>query len=387
MVKLKGRLLGFGVVAGVSLMAMHAAYAFNGPSQIQIDGGPLGPLQISGGVDGYFYGLSGTGDSFNPGLLGTNKSLGANVANALIEIQKSSGTLQFTIEVGSNGGAVSLGTKPGQTSITTFTTGPLYAGYITIAPPNSPVTVSIGQLGSLEGYESGVEWNNANQLTTDIFAVQNSQSRGVSLAYTQGPVSATVTFGDGFDTGVFNFLQFLGTYTFNATNNLNIYAAGNLGKTGPLAYAYGGSNTTSYGANYVNSNMIGAFYSYTMGNLNIVPEVQYVYAKADQSVGLSKFSSNFGAAVFADYAFGTSPYSIGAWAEYFSSNGPDFWFIAPKATGEGVSVSPTYQYKDIFARADLGLIHISNVPYGARYGSDGRGSNQFTGLLEAGLLF
>ena len=72
-----------------------------------------------------------------------------------------------------------------------------------MAPKDFPVTFSACQLGSIEGWESGIDWNNANQLTTEIFYVQNSQNRGVSANYTQGPVSATVIFGDGYDSGVF----------------------------------------------------------------------------------------------------------------------------------------------------------------------------------------
>ena len=75
--------------------------------------------------------------------------------------------------------------------------------------------------------------------------------------------------------------------------------------------------------------MIGGFYNYTMGSLNLVPEVQYVVAKRNYDLGLYKQSSNFGAAVFADYSLGTSPYSVGAWLEYENSNGQDDWFIGP----------------------------------------------------------
>jgi hypothetical protein len=395
MITMRRQLLGLGIVAASSLLALHAANAMSGPSPIQIDGGPLGPLQLSGGVDGYGYYLTGTsetsdefGDEFTNELVG-NKSNGMEVGSALIELQKTSGILQFTVEIGSNGGTASLGTHPGKTSITTFTTGALYAGYITIAPPDLPVTVSIGQIGSLEGWESGVDWNNANQLTTDIFYVQNSQSRGVSATYTGGPLSVTATFGDGFDTGVFNFLQVLASYTINSTNSASIYGAANLGRTGVNTYAYGGG-TTGGAPYYVNSDMIGAFYSYTMGNLNVVPEVQYVTAKEDSKVGLYAQSSNFGAAIFGDYSFGTSPYSVGSWVEYETSTGPDDWFIGPKSEAVGIAVTPTWQYKDIFARASVGGLYLlNNKAYGESYGygDNSEGKAMFTGELEAGLLF
>jgi hypothetical protein len=395
MITMRRQLLGLGFVAASSLVALHAAQAMSGPTSIQIDGGPLGALQISGGIDGYGYYLGETNESGN--LPFSNKSLGSDVANGLVEVQKTDGQLQFTVEVGSNGGAVTLGAgAPGQTSISTFTTGPLYAGYVTVAPTGLPVTISAGQIGSLEGWESGIDWNNANQLTTEIFYVQNSQSRGVSANYTQGPINATVTFGDGYDTGVFNFIQGLVTYTINPTNSISVYTADNLGRTGLAAYGYGGGTVGSYGPEFVNSDMIGGFYSYTMGNLNLVPEVQYQYAKADAKVGITKGTYNLGAAVFADYSLSsTSPYSVGAWVEYFTSHtsaaDETTWFIGPDAQGAGLSVTPTWQYKDLFARADAGYIYLLHnkaadgvTSYG--YG-DSKDHGEFVGTLEAGLLF
>jgi hypothetical protein len=393
MITMRRQLLGLGFVAASSLLALHAAQAMSGPTAITIDGGPLGSLSVSGGADGYGYYLSQTNDAGN--LPFSNKSNGAYLANALIEVQKTTGPLQFTIEVGANGGAVTLGTAPSQTSINTFSTGPLYAGYVTVAPEGMPFTISAGQIGSLMGYEAGVDWFNANQLTTEIFYVQNSQSRGVSGTLTEGPVTATVTFGDGYDNGVWNYIQSLVSYTINSNNVLNLYAAGNLGTTGPNARSYADDSPV-----YANSNVFGAFYSFTAGNLNLVPEVQYQYTKARAILGMSKPASNLGAAVFADYSFANTPYSIGAWAEYWTSHSAastdaspnNFaWFIGPDSEGIGASVTPTWQYKDLFARFDAGYIYLlhhvdaNGVTYG--YGNNGSGQGMFTGTLEAGLLF
>jgi len=393
MITMRRQLLGLGFVAASSLLALNSANALSGPTAITFDGGPLGQLSLSGGVDGYAYYNSGTSDTGS--LLG-NTSNGAYVGSALTELQKTTGEFQFTIEIGSNGGTSSLGTPHGQTSINTFSTGPLYAGYITIAPTATPgFTVSAGQLGSLEGWESGVDWNNANQLTTEIFAVQNSQTPGVEASYTTGPFSGTVEFGDGYNTGVWNYIQWLGTYTINSDNAASIYGGANLGSTGPAARSYGGAPAPLF----ANSNLIGAFYNFTMGNLNIVPEVQYQYTKARASIGLTKAASNFGAAVFTDYSFGTSPYSVGAWLEGFTSHTSNqdnaTWFIGPDAEGVGISVTPTWQYKYLFARADLGGLILlrqsyydtSGNKYNYGYGNYGTGHGVFQGTLEAGLLF
>ncbi|MDD2794520.1 MAG: outer membrane beta-barrel protein [Acidocella sp.] len=371
----------------------------SGPTAITIDGGPLGSLALSGGVDGYGYYLGETNNNGN--MPGTNKDIGANVANGLVQLQKTSGVLQFTVEVGSNGGAVTLGTAPTQTSISNFSTGPLYAGYVTVAPTGSPFTVSVGQMASLEGYESAIDWNNANQFTTGIFYVENAQDRGVQLNYSQGPVSASVQLGDGYDTGVFNFLQALASYSFNSNNMLSVYYAGNLGRTGLNAHTYAGTgnyNTTSvgaYGSEFDNSQMVGAYYSYTIGNLNVVPEVQYQIAKADAQLGQNKATSNFGAAVFGDYSFANTPYSLGGWVEYFTSHTSSLdnsnWFIAPDAEAVGFSASPTWQYKDLFARADVGYLYLLNrtEPNGTKtgFGSNANSRGIFQSTLEAGLLF
>ncbi|MDE2238714.1 MAG: hypothetical protein KGJ73_02145 [Rhodospirillales bacterium] len=388
MIKMRRQLLGLGFVAASSLLALHAAHAMNGPTAIEIDGGPLGSLSLSGGVDGYGYYVSN--------LPNGTLNHGVNVANALVELQKTSGELQFTIEVGSNGGAIAVGAsgRPGQTSINNFSTGPLYAGYVTIAPKDMPFTISAGRMASLEGWESAVDWNNESQLTTDIWYVENSQNDGVEGSYTAGPVTATVLFGDGWDTHVFNFLQALVSYTIDDNNNVNVYYAGNLGRTGLSARTYGwGSGTTvgQYGPYFMNSQMIGGWYSYTMGNLNVIPEVQYVYAKTDHQLGIDKPTSNLGAAVFGDYTFGKSPYSLGGWVEYENSQGAGSWFVGPKSEAVGFAVSPTWQYKDLFARVNGGglyLLHNRDTngnTYG--YGASGTDKFQFIGTLEAGLLF
>lgn len=389
MITIRRQLMGLGLVAASSLFALHSAHAMNGPAAITIDGGPLGSLNLSGGVDGYAYGMTGTAGN---SVIGNGASNGAEVANALIELQKTTGQFQFTIEIGSNGGAVTLGAShPGETSITSYSTGPLYAGYITLAPDSVPgLTISAGQIGSLEGWEAGVDWLNASQFTTDIWYVQNSQNRGVEAAYSKGPLSLTVAFGDGFDDGVWNFVQALGTYTIDSNNALSVYYAGNLGRTGLNATTYGNTSVADYGPYYMNSQMLGAFYSYTVGNLNLVPEVQYVYAKTDHQLGLDAGSSNLGAALFADYTFGKSPYSIGGWVEYENSNGPDSWFIGPNSEAMGISVSPTWQYKDLFARVNAGALYLLNNKYdGASYGYGGHGEDKgmFMSTLEAGLLF
>ena len=265
----------------------------------------------------------------------TNRSNGFNVGSAMIgtaEEQRRAaihhrGRLQRRRD--------NLGARPTQTTINNLSTGPLYDGYVTLAPKGSPVTISAGMMASLEGYESALDWSNPVQLTTAIFFVQNMHSRGVSLNYTKGPINATVMYGDGYNTGVFNFLQALVTYTINSSNVVerllrrqsrpdrserqDLWRHLQLWQQARTPAASARSET--FGPQFANSQLVGAYYSYTMGNLNLVPEVQYQVAKADAKLGIYKETSNFGAALFETYTFGKSPYSLGGWVEYFDSHG------------------------------------------------------------------
>ncbi len=367
------------------------AEALTAPPEIQIDGGPLGPLEISGGMAGYFMYASGTSDkSASPGSFNGSQAVSANFNSLLLEVQKNTGIFQYTLEVGPYNGTPTLGGPPEKAVADYFRTGPVYFGYVTIAPPNSPFTISVGQVPGLAGYEAGPSWQNANIFTTNIWYVENSSSIGVSGNYTKGPVNLTVTYGDGWDTRVFNFLQAVGTYSFNSNNALSLFYAGNLGRTGTYASTYNQS-MVGYGNNFINSQLFGGFYNFTRGNLNLVPEVQYVYAKVDHRAGINQFTSDFGAAVITDYTFGSSPYSLGGMAEYFTSNGSNTWFIAPHAEGVGLELTPTWQHKNLYVRASGGYIHMLNGSYAGDgttggYGNAGHGKDTFELALEAGFL-
>lgn len=407
MVNIRRQLLGLGFITASSITAMSAAHAMTGQTNIKIDGGPLGELEMSGGMAGYGYVLDNeatNGSSYHEN--------GTRISAMLLQLQKTTGIVQFNIRVGkNNGGGIALGTQPQTvTELNGRSTGPVDLAYITIAPPSSPVTLSIGSLSGLEGYESGTSWNNVSLFSTDIDYTETGNQTGVNLAYTKGPVSLTLQFGDNGDTHVFNTLEGLGTYTFNSNNALNLYFTQSLGRTGVnthTATTSGSWTSSTLGANAitVNSNMYGAYYSWTRGNLNLVPEVQYVYAKVDHQVGINKFASNLGAALFGDYNFAKTPYSLGGWIAWEKSVGgsstnaagnevDSTWFIGPNDESIALALSPTWQYKYLYVRANAGVIHLLNNKYsynGTSYSYGfGKGNDkktQFVAALETGFVF
>jgi hypothetical protein len=356
-------------------------------------------LQVSGGADGYAYALTGAGGQTEKGLLGTSTSIGFQFLNGLVKLEKPEGLIQFTLEAGVVN-SLALGTKPQAPTAQEWSTGPFRSAYVTLAPtPN--LTISAGQIDSLEGYESALDWENFNVMTTSLGEVENAQSIGVSATYAYGRFAGTIVFGDGFDTNVWNYLQLSGCYSINDNNQLTLFGATNLGTTGLGARFYGSatrpyssSTVASAGAaNLVNSSVIGGYYVFTSGNLTLVPEVQYIWSTKNPKVGLTDYSSHFGVAFFTNYQFAESPFSVGGWLQYFTSNGSETWFLNPGAQGVGIVVGPTWSpgwaKNHLFVRSEVGLLHLTNIGAAGSvgYGISGSGRNQATFLAEAGALF
>ena len=382
------RLIDRKLLAGASVLALMAfsspAFAMNLPSAQKFEAGPLGTLDVSGGFSGYFYALSGMGTH---SFLGNQKSAGAEARVLDLTVKKSSGPFQFTIEVKPYA-SLYFGYAPSAMSAKTFTLGPLYAAYGTWAP-TSNFSISVGQVYSTEGWESSTDWKNANLIDSPLYYVENSSSRGVQASYTYGKLSATLTFGDGFDSGVFNTFQELVTYSFNSNNALSFYGTQNVGTTGPNTFAYGQSTTGAGSIPYVNSNMFGGYYDYTNGNLNVVPEVQYVYAKRNQRLGINKFTSNFGAEVITNYQFGKSPWSLGGMAFYYKNIGSYGWYLNANSSGFGIGVTPSWIKGHFFVRGEVGLLHLTDLGTGGTggFGANGTDRNQVMSVLSAGIVF
>lgn len=386
---------------GAALLTLVSgpARAVQQPEPFSFNAGPLGILSLSGGADAYAYALTGAGSGEDKGLLGTSTSVGVEFFNGLVKLQKPDGLVQFTIEAGAVN-SLTLGSKPKPQTAQKWSTGPFRSAYMTIAPTEH-FSISAGQVGSLEGFESAIDWKNFNIMTTSLWDVENAQSVGVSANYHSGPFGATVVFSDGFDTNVWNYLQASASYAINKQNSVTLFGATNLGSTGLGARFYGNATrpwtatsvAVAGAANLVNSSVIGGYYEFKAGGVTLVPEVQYVWSTRNPSVGLTDYSSHFGAALFANYQFAHSPISLGGWLQYFTSNGRETWFLNPGAQGVGMVVGPTWSpdwaKKHLFLRGEAGLIHLITVgvPGSAGYGSSGDGRNQATFLAEAGVLF
>lgn len=361
--------------AGATLFCLMAgagtARAFEEPKPVTLDGGPLGKLQVWAAANGYAYAISGAGRNAIGGDF-TSKSLGATMMNTTIEVDKTAAPIGFRLQVGPPN-TPTLGKSPDYNESTIYPTGPLFDAYVTLAPTRH-FSLSAGHLEALEGFEEEYDWSNDNVFTTELVELQMSNTLGVGAEYRRGRLDAGLVFGESFDSGVWNTVQGRLAWRFgddgddeaDSGNEAVLFGATNFGRTGPAAHFYGEGSTTyseatvGYGpdsnAPLANSTLLGAYVTMTRGNLSVTPEIQYTYAKVDHRIGLDQFSSNLGAALFATWHFGDTPWSIGSWAEYFASNGPDAWFLNPRSKGVGFSVTPTWQGEHVFARADLGVL-------------------------------
>jgi len=381
---------------------------FAHPVPHSFDGGPLGELEGSAAFDGYFFGESGAGDGSAVGRY----SVGARANAWETEVGKKVTETDFwgfAVQAGEYQD-INLGlNRPKNINANRFQTGPIRSAYVTIEPIQD-YKISVGQLPSVEGFESVYPWNNPVALRTALNPPQNSNSKGVQLDYDHGPFSGVLMYSDGYDTNDFNYISWLASYKFDASNQLNVYGGANLGTTGPNAFAYGEGNASPGGANgvggqaqlaVVNSDMIGAWYSWRHKSLTIIPEVQLQYTpKLTQfanvtSGGISdnipKGTGEFVATLFAIYKFADTPYSISGWVEYGSSWGSaaqDVWFNAPGQTLVGFAIAPAWKYNKLYARLNLGYVHLvdEGTP-AAGYGSAGTGRDSFTSLMEFGFVF
>ena len=78
--------------------------------------------------------------------------------------------------------------------------------------------------------------------------------------------------------------------------------------------------------------------------------------------------------------------------EYMSTSGSSFFspnlLFAPGSNAWSFTVTPTYQYKNYFVRAELSYVTANKYkPYDAAYGEFGDKGNQTRGIIETGIMF
>jgi len=328
-------------------------------------------------------GVNATGALDSP--TGVDHVSRTDVSNAMLTLTKNTGELQFTVTGGGYafptvGVALNSTTQP---SSNTYLFGylPTYALEFV---PNSNLTLSAGQLPSLMGQESGFTWQNLDIQRGLIWAAETTFSRGLRLAYTNGKLSGTLGYDDGYYSG--NHGRALeGLAAWSPTSNT----------TWQFGFTLPGTNTPgNVTASVANKREYDFMLTQTYGKLQLLPYVLVVQSPASAPQGYTKAESATGLALLANWAF-DGTHSVAFRFETFgnasattdASFNADLVGYGPGSGATTWTITPTWHPGPFFARVDFSNVTLRNFTPGLGFGTTGTSSNQNRILGELGVQF
>ena len=255
-------------------------------------------------------------------------------------------------------------------------------GYIKIAPRGS-FSFLAGKLPTLVGAEDTFTFENMNIERGLLWNQENAVNRGVQGNYSKGKIAGSLTWSDGFYSNRYNWISGMVTYAQSAANSLEFAAGGNAGKTG-----YSSVATPLY---QNNSSIYNVIYTHTTRKWMLEPYIQLTYVPRNQQISVGHTTSTLGGAVLGTYT--ASPHvSLGARGEYIASTGSNRVGAVNLLYGTGsdalsATLTPTFQDKGFFARAEFSVVDALHTAAGAAFGSKGNDTSQVRGVLEAGFMF
>ena len=358
--------------APVLTPALAGPLAYSSPP-ISFDAGGFGKIYVGGVVSG----IGRFQDHVVPG----DKSSFADISNGQVFVQKVDGVFQFFVQAGIYS-TPSLGVpylRASRTNEATF--GPIPQAFIKIAPTSS-FSVQVGKLPTLIGAEYTFTFENMNIDRGLLWNLEPAISKGVQANYAHGPFSFSIALTDGFYSSKYSTISGLVAYTIDPANVLAFAASGNTKTTTKSTFVTGGVLN--------NSQVYNLILTHTKGKVVLQPYVQYTHVDKLPFFGTTA-TDTIGAALLARYSF-TPEFSLPARIEYVSSSGKPGGTAASFLYGTGsdafsLTVTPTYQYKMFFARAELSYVKASNTTPGSVFGKLGNDRSQTRGLIEAGVLF
>lgn len=342
------------------------------------------------------YSLDGTFSLYSAHTTGVNMagafdtSTGADdasrtdLSNALLTLTKNTGWLRFGITAGTYtfpvvGQALNSTT---QTGANTALYGYVPQAYVALVP-NGNLTISLGQMATLIGQESGLTYQNVNIQRGLAWSVEPAFSRGVRVTYALGKCTADLEYDDGFYTGSRRAVE--GLVGWAPSPNTNAQVA----FIAPAANTPG--NATASVANKTEYNVM---FTQQIGKLQLLPYVLFVNSPASESLGYLSSESATAEAFLADYAFNGN-YSVGGRYEWFvnhssvadTSPNADLVGYGAGSRASSFTITPAYRRNFFFARAEFSVVHTSNAKPGLAFGAAGLSSTQTRFLVESGVQF
>jgi hypothetical protein len=241
-------------------------------------------------------------------------------------------------------------------------------------------SIQAGKLPTLIGDEYTFTFQNMNILRGLVWGQEPAVSRGVQVNYSQGPIALSVSWNDGYYSDRYNWLSGLVTWTIDMENTLALAGGGNIGSSG---------NKFNFQTPFLQNNgsIFNLIYTHISGPLTISPYFQYQQISKDVRLDIDEDVSAWALAILASYSFDDN-WKLAGRVEYIDTNS-DFTSIlyGPGSSAWSVTITPTYQYKQFFARAEFAYVGASHVTSGFGIGPNFTATDQIRGMFETGILF
>ena len=315
-----------------------------------------------------------------------------DVSNAQVFLNKTEGLFQFGVQAGAYS-IPSLGTpyiRASQAVDDYF--GPVPQWFAKLALTDD-FSIEAGKLPTLIGAEYTFTFENMNIERGLLWNQEPAVSRGVQANYTVGPVAFSLSFNDGYYSNKWSTVSGSATWTVDKENTLAFSGSGNTQKSDISSFV-----TPVY---QNNSQIYNLIWNDTSGPWTLQPYFQYTYVPAYAPIGTYQKATTSGIALLANYAFGDddklgdfklSGFNLPMRVEYISSTGSAADGAPNLLYGQGskawsITISPTYQYKILFARAEVSFVQARSTTAGLAFGSNGDNTSQTRFLLEGGVMF
>ena len=341
---------------------------------LHVDGGPLGPVYISGVISGQ--GLAQ--DRPFPGDHDTRVDL----SNGQVIVQNTQGVFQFYVQAGGYS-IPSLGTPYFKaTELVKDTYGYLPVAYVKLVP-SSDFNIEVGKLYTLQGAENAYTFQNFNIERGLLWNQTSTINRGVQANYAHGPLSVSVALTDGYYSKKYNWLSGTIGYTVSPKDSVTFGAAASLSHNAKSTFAT--PTVLNNGQLYFLS------WTHTDGPWTIQPYVQVGHIPERDQVGIFHSATTYAGAILGKYSF-SDQWALAARAEVIKStgslaNGAPSLLYGPGSGAWSLTLTPTWQKGIFFARAEGSYVHAWNVVPGFGLGPNLTNSSQVRGLIEAGVIF
>jgi hypothetical protein len=342
-----------------------------------LDLGPLGEkVQVNAALTGYAYAQT---EATKLSIFDDNPG-GFDLSNGQVFVQKTDGLIQYFVQAGAYS-VPNLGFPWLKSSVAMNQLwGVVPQAYVKLALSDQ-FSIQAGKLPTLIGDEYTFTFQNMNILRGLVWGQEPAVSRGVQVNYAAGPISLSVSWNDGYYSDRYNWLSGLVTWTIDMENTLAFAGGGNIGSTGP--------KFTSFQTPFLQNNgaIFNLIYTHVSGPLTISPYFQYQHIAKDTALDIDEDVSAYAFAILASYSFNDN-WKLAGRVEYIDTSS-DFTSIlyGPGSSAWSITITPTYQYKQFFARAEFAYVGASKVTPGFGIGPNFTATNQIRGMLETGILF